>query len=70
MGEARGEALRVEFHSQIKLTFHDAAVTPDAGLVAYHELDETLSLTEMGDGVLRDSRPGQNTQHELFGLLR
>ncbi len=48
MGDARKDALRVEFDSRIKLEFHGAAVTSDAGLVAYRELDETLGLTEMG----------------------
>ena len=62
MGEARREALRVDFDSQVKLEFHGAAVTSDAGLIAYRELDQVLSLTEMADEVLRDSRRGQNTQ--------
>ena len=55
MGDARKDALRVEFDSRIKLEFHGAAVTSDAGLVAYRELDESLRLTEMGE-VFRDSR--------------
>ncbi len=51
MGEARKEALRVDFDSQINLEFNGAAITSDAGLVAYRELDEALSLTEMtGEG--------------------
>jgi len=37
---ARKDALRVEFDSRIKLEFHGAAVTSDAGLIAYRELDE------------------------------
>ena len=69
MGDARKDALRVEFDSRIKLEFHGATVTSDAGLVAYRELDEALKLTELGE-VLRDSRRGKNTQHELIGLLR
>ncbi len=69
MGDARKDALRVEFDSRIKLEFHGAAVTSDAGLVAYRELDEALGLTKMGE-VFRDSRRGKNTQHELVGLLR
>ena len=40
MGDARKDALRVNFDSRIKLEFHGAAVTSDAGLVAYRELDE------------------------------
>ena len=69
MGDARKDALRVEFDSRIKLEFHGAAITSDAGLIAYRELDEALALTQMGE-VLRDSRRGKNTQHELVGLLR
>ena len=68
MGEARKEALRVGFDSRIKLEFHGAAVTSDAGLVVYRELDEVLELTQLGKG-LRDSRRGKNTQHELVRLL-
>jgi len=37
MGEARTEALRVCFDSRIKLEFHDASITSDAGLVARRE---------------------------------
>jgi hypothetical protein len=70
MGEARKEALRVDFDSQIKLEFHGAAVTSDAGLVAYRELDETLGLTAMVDDLFRDPRRGMNTQHELTAMLR
>ena len=69
MGDARKDALRVEFDSRIKLEFHGAAVTSDAGLIAYRELDEELGLTEIGE-VFRDSRRGKNKQHELVGLLR
>jgi hypothetical protein len=70
MGEARKEALRVDFDSQIKLEFHGAAVTSDAGLVAYRELDEALGVTRMADAMFRDPRRGKNTQHELMGMLR
>jgi len=70
MGEARKEALRVHFDSQVKLEFHGAAVTSDAGLVAYRDLDETLALTAMAEDLLRDPRRGKNTQHELTALLR
>ena len=70
MGEARKEALRVGFDSQIKLEFHGDAVTSDAGLVAYRELDEALGVTRMADAMFRDPRRGKNTQHELMGMLR
>ena len=61
MGEARKEALRVDFDSQIKLEFHGAAITSDAGLVAYRELDEALGVTRMADDMFRDPRHGKNT---------
>jgi len=70
MGEARKDALRVDFDSQIKLEFQGAAVTSDAGLVAYRELDEVLRLTAMADDLFRDPRRGKNTQHEVTSLLR
>ena len=57
MGDARKDALRVEFDNRIKREFLGAAVTSDAGLVAYRELDEALGLTEMGE-VFRNSRRG------------
>ena len=70
MGEARKEALRVDFDSHIKLEFHGASVTSDAGLVAYRELDEALGLTMVADDIVRDPRRGKNTQHELTAMLR
>jgi len=45
MGEGKRDALRVEFDSQIRLEFHGANVTSDAGLLGYRELDEALGLT-------------------------
>ena len=69
MGDARKDALQVKFDSRIKLEFHGAAVTSDAGLIAYRKLDEELGLTEISE-VIRDSRRGKNKQHELVGLLR
>jgi len=62
--------LRVGFDSRVKLEFHGAAVTSDAGLVAYRELDEALDLMQMTGGILRDLRRGKNTQHELMAMLR
>ena len=53
MGEARKEALRVDFDSRIKLEFYGASVASDAGLVVYRKLDEALGLTMMADGQVR-----------------
>ena len=70
MGEARKEALRVVFDRSIKLEFHGAKVTSDAGLLPYRELDESLGLTAIAEDSLTESRTGDNIQHNLVALLR
>jgi len=70
MGEARKEALRVGFDGSLKLEFHGAAITSDAGLVAYRQLDETLGLTATADDVFCDPWRSTNTQREVTALLR
>lgn len=70
MGEARKDALRVDFDHRLKLEFHGTKVTSDAGLLAYRELDDVLGLTSAVDEELRDIRTGKNTQHGLAALLR
>jgi hypothetical protein len=70
MGGCENGDLRVGFDSRLKLKFLGSQVTTDAGLLAYRELDETLSLTAMSAERLQDSRLGQNKQHALLPLLR
>ena len=70
MGEADNDALRLDFDRKLKLQFHGAKVTSDAGLLAYRELDEILHLTSAIHSELRDIRTGKNTQHGLAALLR
>ena len=71
MGEGKRSALQVDFNGQIRLEFHGANVTSDAGLLAYQELDEALGLTtEVEELEIHDSRTGQNTQHSVTTMVR
>jgi hypothetical protein len=70
MGEARKDALKLDFDRRLKLEFHGTKVTSDAGLLAYRELDDALGLTTMTDSELCDNRTGKNTQHSIAALLR
>ena len=44
MGQARRDALRGGFNRTIKLAFHGATVSSDAGLFPYRDLDEAAPL--------------------------
>lgn len=44
MGEARKDAMRLDFDSRLKLEFHGTKVISNAGLLAYCELDELYVL--------------------------
>ena len=52
------------------LQFRGSAITSDAGLLPYRELDNALDLTETGANTLADARTGKNGRHRLAGLLR
>ena len=70
MGEARKNALRVNFDRKLRLEFHGVNVASDVGLLAYREIDDVFGLTSMVACELRDHRTGKNTQHSLQALLR
>src|SRR5215510_7319542 len=69
-GEADRGALRLDFDRRLMLQFRGSAITSDAGLLAYRELDDTLGLTDTGADTLADARTGKNGRHRLTGLLR
>ena len=70
MGDRRKRALRVQFDGKLKLEFHGARITNDAGLLAFPELDEAFRLTEKGSPVLSDRRRGKYTQYTMLAMLR
>src|SRR4051795_9425250 len=69
-GEADRSALRLDFDRRLMLQFRGSAITSDAGLLAYRELDDTLCLTDTAADTLADTRTGKNGRHRLAGLLR
>jgi hypothetical protein len=74
MGDPAGDtgngALRLDFDRRLLLRFRGSSITSDAGLLAYRELDDTLSLTDTGAETLADARTGKNGRHRLAGLPR
>jgi hypothetical protein len=69
-GEADRGVLRLDFDRRLLLQFRGSAITSDAGLLPYRELDDALGLTDEGADTLADARTGKNGRHRLAGLLR
>ena len=70
MGESTDTRATLRFDGRVRLEFHGATITSDAGLLACRELDGALGLTETANECLQESRGGRNVQHRLVGLLR
>src|SRR3954462_56390 len=70
MGDCQREPIRPQFDRRLRIEFHGANVTSDAGLLAYRELDDALKLTDSAAELLNDTRTGRNTRHGLAALLR
>src|SRR5262245_11307014 len=70
MGDRPTDPLRPQFDRRLRLEFHGAKLTSDAGLLAYRELDDALDLTAPAAAQLQDTRTGQNSRHSLTALLR
>jgi len=69
-GEAKSEALRLDFDRRLLLQFRGSVITSDGGLLTYRELDDVLALTTSGGERLAEARTGKNRQQLLVGLLR
>ena len=70
MGDGEKASLRLQFNPKVRLVFHGATITTDAGLLAFREFDDTLGLTEIAEDYLQESRTGRNILHHLVPLLR
>jgi len=69
MGDAKKSSFRVQFNRRIKLEFHGAKVTSDAGLLLYRELDEVLGLTALGsENVVDDCTSKGNPPCQIYHL--
>ena len=70
MGDGDNAPLKLKFDPKVRLEFHGATITSDAGLLACRELDAALGLTETANDYIHESRTGLNVQHRLLPLLR
>jgi hypothetical protein len=72
VGESQKQGLGLGFDGSIRLEFHGATVSSDAGLLVYRDLDEALGLTVLAGSMLSDVRTGLNFRHSpsLTALLR
>ena len=54
-GEANRGALRLDFDRRLLLQFRGSAITSDAGLLPYRELDDAVGLTDTAANTLADA---------------
>ena len=69
MGDGDKTPLRLQFNPKVRLEFHGATITSDAGLLPIRELDDALGLTHIAADYLQESRSGR-IRHHLVPLLR
>jgi hypothetical protein len=70
MGDAKAGPVRLSYNPQLRVEFHGATVTSDAGLLLPRELDERLGLSTLIERHLTDPRTGRNSQFPLPDLFR
>ena len=69
-GQAEATRLRVAFDRRVRLEFHGATVTSDAGLLAFRELDDALGLTGLAADLRRDNRTRKNGRFRLLAQVQ
>ena len=60
MGDGEKASPRLQFNPKVRLAFHGATITTDAGLLAFRGFDDALGLTEIAEDYLQESRTGRN----------
>ena len=57
MGDGDKTPLRLQFNPKVRLEFHGATITSDAGLLPIRELDDALGLTPIASAISRKAVP-------------
>jgi hypothetical protein len=70
VGDATSGRVRPSFNPQLRVEFHGATVTSDAGLLLARELDKRVGLDALIERHLSDPRTGRNFQFPLADLFR
>ncbi len=70
MGDGEKTPLKLNFNPKIRLEFHGATITSDAGLLAFRELDDALDLTPIASDYLQKSCADRNIRHNQVLLIR
>ena len=57
MGDRENAPLGLQFNSKVRLEFHGAAITSDAGLLPIRELENVLGLTHIAHDSISPGKP-------------